>query len=161
MLKQQHLWSVLLCYPLCPATNISSQPHCLRSLLVHVSCCQYAFAMTAMTQHVCCAQQLICVVQVRPAYLVLDAFHHGQVESHMSVTKIMADSEYLRECQDLFELYVSDYIMLTRCKVRLRLLSMHPIRTCNCHPEHIVLAWAGVCKCVLQAATAFTNMLFC
>ena len=35
----------------------------------------------------------------------------------MSVTKIMADSEYLRECQDLFELYVSDYIMLTRCKV--------------------------------------------
>lgn len=36
----------------------------------------------------------------------------------MSVTKIMADSEYLRECQDLFELYVSDYIMLTRCKVR-------------------------------------------
>ena len=35
----------------------------------------------------------------------------------MSVTKIMADSEYLRECQDLFELYVSDYIMLMRCKV--------------------------------------------
>ena len=60
-----------------------------------------------------------CVLQVKPAYLVLDAFHHGQVESHMSVTKIMADSEYLRECQDLFELYVSDYIMLTRCKVRL------------------------------------------
>lgn len=52
---------------------------------------------------------------------MLDAFHHGQVESHMSVTKIMADSEYLRECQDLFELYVSDYIMLTRCKVRLGL----------------------------------------
>ncbi|KAL0038617.1 hypothetical protein WJX79_000048 [Trebouxia sp. C0005] len=56
---------------------------------------------------------------VRPAYLVLDAFHHGQVESRMSVTKIMADSEYLRECQDLFELYVSDYIMLTRCKEEL------------------------------------------
>ena len=56
--------------------------------------------------------------QVKPAYLVLDAFHHGQVESHLSVTKIMADSEYLRECQDLFELYVSDYIMLTRCKVK-------------------------------------------
>lgn len=57
------------------------------------------------------------VLQVKPAYHVLDAFHHGQVESHTSVTKIMADSEYLRECQDLFELYVSDYIMLTRCKV--------------------------------------------
>ncbi|KAA6419077.1 MAG: flagellar outer dynein arm heavy chain beta [Trebouxia sp. A1-2] len=60
---------------------------------------------------------------VRPAYLVLDAFHHGQVESRMSVTKIMADSEYLRECQDLFELYVSDYIMLTRCKLELNVLT--------------------------------------
>ena len=57
-------------------------------------------------------------MQVKPAYLLLDAFHHGQVESHTSVTKIMADSEYLRECQDLFELYVSDYIMLTRSKVK-------------------------------------------
>lgn len=56
-------------------------------------------------------------LQVKPAYLVLDAFHHGQVEGQLSVTKIMADSEYLRECQDLFELYVSDYIMLMRCKV--------------------------------------------
>lgn len=35
----------------------------------------------------------------------------------MSVTSIMAESEHLRESQDLFELYVSDYIMLTRCKV--------------------------------------------
>ena len=58
-------------------------------------------------------------MQVKPAYQLLDAFHHGHVESHTSVTKIMADSEYLRECQDLFELYVSDYIMLTRSKVRL------------------------------------------
>lgn len=56
-------------------------------------------------------------MQVKPAYQLLDAFHHGHVESHTSVTKIMADSEYLRECQDLFELYVSDYIMLTRSKV--------------------------------------------
>lgn len=57
-------------------------------------------------------------MQVKPAYQLLDAFHHGHVESHTSVTQIMADSEYLRECQDLFELYVSDYIMLTRSKVR-------------------------------------------
>ena len=48
---------------------------------------------------------------------MLDAFHHGHVEGHMSVTSIMAESEHLRESQDLFELYVSDYIMLTRCKV--------------------------------------------
>ncbi|KAK9808985.1 hypothetical protein WJX72_007373 [[Myrmecia] bisecta] len=56
---------------------------------------------------------------VKPAYAMLDAFHHGKVESYMSVSKIMADSEQLRECQDLFELYVSDYIMLTRCKEEL------------------------------------------
>ena len=58
-----------------------------------------------------------CALQVQPSYLMLDAFHHGHVEGHMSVTSIMAESEHLRESQDLFELYVSDYIMLTRCKV--------------------------------------------
>eukprot|EP00891_Asterochloris_glomerata_P002883 jgi/Astpho2/2883/Aster-01037 len=56
---------------------------------------------------------------VQPSYLMLDAFHHGHVEGHMSVTSIMAESEHLRESQDLFELYVSDYIMLTRCKEEL------------------------------------------
>ena len=34
------------------------------------------------------------------------------------MTAVVAESEHLRECQDLFELYVSDYIMLVRCKVR-------------------------------------------
>ncbi len=61
----------------------------------------------------------------------------------MSVTKIMADSEYLRECQDLFELYVSDYIMLTRCKVRLRLL----IRA-----EPAIASWSTLFRLVLEFA---------
>lgn len=77
----------------------------------------------------------------------------------MSVTKIMADSEYLRECQDLFELYVSDYIMLTRCKVRLRLIIQ--TESANHKLEHIVLSCTTVCKCVLQAAPSSTKMLFC
>ncbi len=107
--------------------------------------------MTAVTMHVSSAQQLTCFVQVRPAYLVLDAFHHGQVGSHMSVTKIMADSEYLRECQDLFELYVSDYIMLTRCKVRLRLF----IQAQPAISSKSTLFCLGLesAKCVLQLAS--------
>lgn len=66
---------------------------------------------------ICFLMQCSCALQVQPSYLMLDAFHHGHVEGHMSVTSIMAESEHLRESQDLFELYVSDYIMLTRCKV--------------------------------------------
>ncbi|KAK9866454.1 hypothetical protein WJX84_011662 [Apatococcus fuscideae] len=56
---------------------------------------------------------------VQPAYAMLDAFHHGHVESRPSVTAIIAEAEHLRESQDLFELYVVDYIMLTRCKEEL------------------------------------------
>lgn len=80
-----------------------------------------------------CQQELsgLVLAQVKPAYLVLDAFHHGQVEGQLSVTKIMADSEYLRECQDLFELYVSDYIMLMRCKVMHLSLLLTAICTSN------------------------------
>ncbi len=92
---------------------------------------------------------VVLAIQVKPAYLVLDAFHHGQVESHMSVTKIMADSEYLRECQDLFELYVSDYIMLTRCKVRL-----HPGYgvASICHVATAGIPSFQVLHCALPAA---------
>lgn len=32
---------------------------------------------------------------------------------------MIAEGETLRDHQELFELYVSDYVMLTRCKVRL------------------------------------------
>lgn len=56
--------------------------------------------------------------QVRTAYDLLDAFHHGEVEGHESVLRLLAEGEALREQQDLFELYVSDYVFLQRCLVR-------------------------------------------
>ncbi|KAI8473051.1 MAG: flagellar outer dynein arm heavy chain beta [Monoraphidium minutum] len=52
---------------------------------------------------------------VRPAYQVLDAFRHGGVDGHPSVMAIISDSKQLQEWQDLFELYVQDYLPLTRC----------------------------------------------
>ncbi len=56
---------------------------------------------------------------VKPAYGILDAFHHGSVESYPSVMAIMAESKQLQEAQELFELYQSDYIMLQRCSEEL------------------------------------------
>jgi dynein heavy chain len=56
---------------------------------------------------------------VRPAYAVLDAFHHGSVDAYSSVTAIIEESRQLQELQDLFELYVSDYLMLQRCSEEL------------------------------------------
>jgi hypothetical protein len=50
---------------------------------------------------------------------VLDAFHHGTVDSYPSVITIMAESKQLQEFQDLFELYVSDYLTLQRCSEEL------------------------------------------
>jgi hypothetical protein len=50
---------------------------------------------------------------------VLDAFHHGSVDGHLSVTAIIAESKQLQEFQDLFEMYVSDYLVLTRCSEEL------------------------------------------
>lgn len=98
------------------------------------------------------------VVQVRPAYLVLDAFHHGQVESHLSVTKIMDDSEYLRECQDLFELYVSDYIMLTRCKVKTNSNDL----SANSQRQLYTSRPAGIsiCVCCVQILPVYTNTVW-
>lgn len=56
---------------------------------------------------------------VRPAYEVLDAFHHGSVDGYPNVTAIIAESKQLQEFQDLFEMYVSDYLVLTRCSEEL------------------------------------------
>jgi hypothetical protein len=56
---------------------------------------------------------------VRPAYTVLDAFHHGSVDAYSSVTAIIEESRQLQELQDLFELYVSDYLVLQRCSEEL------------------------------------------
>ncbi len=57
-------------------------------------------------------------MQVRAAYARLDAFHHGTVEGRASVTALLAESAALQNSQDLFELYVFDPLLLTRCKVR-------------------------------------------
>lgn len=50
---------------------------------------------------------------------VLDAFHHGSVEGYPSVKAIIAESKQLQEFQELFEMYVSDYVVLTRCSEEL------------------------------------------
>jgi hypothetical protein len=50
---------------------------------------------------------------------VLDAFHHGSVDGYPNVTAIIAESKQLQEFQDLFEMYVSDYLVLTRCSEEL------------------------------------------
>lgn len=56
---------------------------------------------------------------VKPAYEVLDGFHHGTVDGYVSVQDIIAESKGLQEAQELFELFVSDYIMLKRCNEEL------------------------------------------
>lgn len=50
---------------------------------------------------------------------MLDAFHHGSVEGYPSVTAIIAESKQLQEFQELFEMYVSEYLVLTRCSEEL------------------------------------------
>lgn len=57
-------------------------------------------------------------VQVKGAYRQLDAFHHGSVEGRSSVTALLAECAALQNSQDLFELYVFDPLLLTRCKAR-------------------------------------------
>lgn len=59
---------------------------------------------------------------ITESYATLDAFHHGRVEEWESVQAIIAESERLRESQDLFELFVSDYVSLTRCNEELESL---------------------------------------
>lgn len=56
-------------------------------------------------------------MQVTLAYKVLDGFRHGGVEGQPSITALMQEADELRRQQDLFELYVSDYIFLQRCLV--------------------------------------------
>ena len=95
--------------------------------------------------------------QVQPAYAMLDAFHHGHVEGRQSVTAIIAEAEHLRESQDLFELYVVDYIMLTRCKVHkfsLACVYCSYSRMCGFHKAYLmttrqeaqilVMQWEGL-----------------
>ena len=57
---------------------------------------------------------------MKPAYKVLNEFHHGSLTDHTedgpvvypSVSKIVGESKQLQEAQELFELFQSDYIPL-------------------------------------------------
>eukprot|EP00959_Pyramimonas_sp_CCMP1952_P227407 4754556-Pyramimonas_sp.AAC.1 len=59
---------------------------------------------------------------VDPAFDVLDHFHHGSASEHFkfgSVTEIFEESRRLNESQELFEIFVSDYVDLRRCNEEL------------------------------------------
>ena len=62
---------------------------------------------------------------MKAAYRKLDAFHHGTVEGRSSVTVLLAEAVGLQNSQDLFELYVFDHLLLTRCKARARAWRKH------------------------------------
>eukprot|EP00878_Enallax_costatus_P043550 GHUV01051571.1.p1 GENE.GHUV01051571.1~~GHUV01051571.1.p1 ORF type:complete len:171 (+),score=57.22 GHUV01051571.1:26-538(+) len=78
-------------------------------------CCRFFLKRAPFTV----AGGALAVDALRPAYQVLDAFHHSSVENYPSVTTITAESKHLQEFQDLFELYVSDYLVLQRCSEEL------------------------------------------
>jgi len=55
---------------------------------------------------------------LEPSYLILDHFHSGKETDEYpfgSVTALVEQARYLNECQELFELFVSDYVHITRC----------------------------------------------
>lgn len=51
------------------------------------------------------------------AYATLDSFETVGVGEWPSVAAMLEEAALLREHQELFELHVSDYLMLTRCQV--------------------------------------------
>ena len=56
-------------------------------------------------------------MQAAPAYAVMDGFLEGGVDGYPSLGDLQREAAELRECQELFELYVSDYVSLARCRV--------------------------------------------
>ena len=59
------------------------------------------------------------VEQVPGAYAAIEAFQSTGLEQWPSVPALLAEAASMRENQELFELYVSEYLPLTRCQVRL------------------------------------------
>jgi len=62
---------------------------------------------------------------VAPAYEALDAFRHGSSSSRFScgsIGSVAAEGRALNEAQELFEIFVSDYVALRRCEEELNLL---------------------------------------
>lgn len=49
----------------------------------------------------------------------MDALHHGNLCGKPSITQLQADAMRIREQQEMFELSVQDYNVLSSCLVRL------------------------------------------
>ncbi|KAL4450636.1 hypothetical protein ABPG77_000992 [Micractinium sp. CCAP 211/92] len=88
------------------------------------------------------ATEELSLEQVKTAYQLLDNFHNGSVEGQPSVTTLVAEAEVLRKQQDLFELYVADYIVLQRCTEELNYLKALWDQTAVV--LHTFQAWSGM-----------------
>ena len=58
--------------------------------------------------------------QLPGAYAAIEVFQAAGLEQWPSVPALLAEAAGMRENQELFELYVSEYLQLTRCQVRPR-----------------------------------------
>ena len=58
------------------------------------------------------------VEDVKAAYKSIDDFKNGS-DAQISLSDIMGEARYLNECQDLFDLFVSDYVQLRRSEEEL------------------------------------------
>ena len=58
------------------------------------------------------------LIQVQGAYAAIQAFHSAGVPPWPSVSAMLAEAAGMRENQELFELHISDYLLLTRCQVK-------------------------------------------
>jgi hypothetical protein len=56
---------------------------------------------------------------VQGAYAAITAFQTTGVQPWPSVASMLAEAAGMREHQELFELHVSDYLLLTRCQEEL------------------------------------------
>lgn len=98
-----------------PAYQVSSLAVAAFFCLSPADVCMLATSCHQPHRHICHASHGAPALPVQ----ILDAFHHGSVDGHPSVTSIIAESKQLQEFQDLFEMYVSDYLVLTRCSEEL------------------------------------------
>jgi hypothetical protein len=87
-----------------------------------------------------------CPAQVKAAYELLDSFHHGSVDGRPSVTALLEEAEQLRRQQDLFELFVSDYVYLQRCTVRHALGGAAAPRLLRLSSSALILAHSTACS---------------
>ena len=55
--------------------------------------------------------------QVASAFSALEAIETGTLAGWPSIQSLLNEAAHMRECQELFEIYVVDYIYLTHCQV--------------------------------------------